>query len=578
METMLDDLSKVMTNPPDIWGEGALFAFSGMDGQTEAATGFVASLGADPCDLLIHTPRRRVLELRVGEQVKPRVITGDVISLKADDGELLMVWTSRHTMVADVPQGAEANLRFEDGTPAERTADRWLCTDDAAGDAVALARDGNRLALSFGRSGQQAQQRAEDGLRCDPAEHARKRLSAFEKLPKMDDPARARLLAKCFSVMKVNTLSAEGVIRQHWSTPDRVPHRDMWLWDSVFHSLGMNHFDEDLSWEFLKSILDCQQPDGRIPGQVGVAGKESLSTQPPLLAWGVWENYLTRGGTDALEYALPRLEAYVEWDCANRDSNGNGLLEWQIDSSPFCRSGESGLDNSPRFDEAVDLEAVDFSVFMAREMLFISRICGELGLEDKSAEWLRRSRRISAAVHDLLWSEQDGFYYDRKLDGELTGIKAVTGFLPLLLEDLPTGRARRLTGHLDDPDEFATALPVPSVAVSHPAFSTDMWRGPTWVNLNAMVVRGLRRHGLDEYADRIVDATIEHVRKYYEQYGVIFEFFDSTDRVPPPACDRKGPQRGHYNIREKFDSIRDYHWSAALTAEMLLSDEGDRKS
>lgn len=570
---MLNDLPEAMENPPDVWGEGALFAFSGMDGATDAASGFVATLGERPCDLLIHTPRPRVLELRVGEKVRPRLITGDVISLQTDDGELLMVWTSRHTLVADVPKSAETNLRFEDGTPAERTADRWLCTDKDAGDAVAMARDGERLALSLGRSRQQAQQRAEDGLRCDPGEHARKRLDAFGKLPTINDPDRARLLAKCFSVMRVNTLSAESVIRQHWSSPDRVPHRDMWLWDSVFHSLGMNRFDADLSWEFLKSMLDCRQPDGRIPGQVSVTGGESLSTQPPLLAWGVWENYLIRGGTDALEYALPRLEAYVEWDCANRDSNGNGLLEWRIDSSPLCRSGESGLDNSPRFDEAVDLEAVDFSVFIAMEMLFISRIAGELGLEDSSAEWLRRSRRVSAAVHDLLWSEQDGFYYDRKLSGEWAGVKAVTGFLPLLLDDLPTSRAERLAEHLDNAEEFATALPIPSVAVSHPEFSTDMWRGPTWVNLNAMIIRGLRMHAQHAHAERIASATIEHVGKYYQRYGVIFEFFDSTDRVPPPRCDRKGPNRDTYDIRAKFDSIRDYHWSAALTAEMLIDTE-----
>ncbi|MFW6065953.1 MAG: amylo-alpha-1,6-glucosidase [Planctomycetota bacterium] len=567
---MLNDLPKSLQNPPNVWGEGALFSFSGMDGGTEATTGFVATLGDRPCDLLIHTPRRRVLELPVGEQTRPQLITGDVIAMETPGGGPLMAWTSRHTLIADLPQNVEINLRFEDGTPAQRSGNRWVCVDDDAGDAVALARDGGRLALAFGKSAQQARQRAEDGLRADPAEHARKRLAAFEKLPTMDDPSRARLLAKCFSVMKVNTLSAEGVIQQHWSTPDRVPHRDMWLWDSVFHSLGMNRFDADLAWEFLKSMLDRQQPDGRIPGQVGVTGKESLSTQPPLLAWGVWENYRVRGGADALQYALPRLEAYIEWDCANRDSSGNGLLEWQIESNPLCRSGESGLDNSPRFDEGVDLEAVDFSVYVAREMRFISLIAAELGLQDRSAEWMRRSRRVSAAVHDLLWSEQDGFYYDRKLSGEWTGVKAVTGFLPLLLDDLPTDRAERLAEHLENAEEFATAFPAPSVAASHPDFSTDMWRGPTWVNLNAMVVRGLRAHGLYEHADRIVSATVEHVRKYYEQYGVIFEFFDSTDRVPPPECDRKGPQSGRYDIREKFDSIRDYHWSAALTAEMLL--------
>ncbi len=570
---MLDDILKDFPAAPNVWGEGALFAFSGMDGPTDAASMFVATLGEHPCDLLIHTPKQRVLELGLGGEARPRIIAGDVLGLQTDGGDLLMTFSCRHTIVADVPAGAEVRLKYADGTPAKQAAGTWVCYDDQADDAVALSLKGNRLALSFARSAQQAEQRAAEGLEIEPAAEAAKRLTAYRKLPAMSDPARARLLAKCFSVMRVNTLSAEGVMQQHWSTPDRVPHKDMWLWDSVFHSLGMNRFDAELSWEFLKSMLDCQLPDGRIPGQVGVGGNESLSTQPPLLAWGVWENYLALGRADTLEYALPRLEAYIEWDCANRDSTGNGLLEWQIESNPLCRSGESGLDNSPRFDEGADLEAVDFSVHAAREMHFMSLIAAELDLEDRATEWQRRGERVSAAVHDALWCDEDGFYYDRKPSGERTRIKAATGFLPLLLEDLPAGRAERLVEHLDNSDEFATAFPVASVAASHPEFSTDMWRGPTWVNLNAMIVRGLRAHGRHQHAARIASATMEHVGKYYQRYGVIFEYFDSVDRVPPPRCDRKGPSRGRYDIREKVDSIRDYHWSAALTAEMLLDSE-----
>ena len=32
----------------------------------------------------------------------------------------------------------------------------------------------------------------------------------------------------------------------------------MWLWDSVFHSFGMNRLFPKLSWDFLKSVLDTQ--------------------------------------------------------------------------------------------------------------------------------------------------------------------------------------------------------------------------------------------------------------------------------------------------------------------------------
>jgi len=44
---------------PAVWGEGALFAFSGLDGATCSASGFAATFAAAPYGLLFHTPRRR---------------------------------------------------------------------------------------------------------------------------------------------------------------------------------------------------------------------------------------------------------------------------------------------------------------------------------------------------------------------------------------------------------------------------------------------------------------------------------------------------------------------------------------
>ena len=39
----------------------------------------------------------------------------------------------------------------------------------------------------------------------------------------------------------------------------------MWLRNSVFHSLGMRHYDEKLAKEMIHSMFDLQQPDGLIP-------------------------------------------------------------------------------------------------------------------------------------------------------------------------------------------------------------------------------------------------------------------------------------------------------------------------
>ena len=122
-----------------------------------------------------------------------------------------------------------------------------------------------------------------------------RRLAFYAALPEGADDGETRFLRKCASVMKVNTLGPEGAIQRHWSTPDRIPHRFMWLWDSVFHSFAMNQVDPQSSWEFLMAMLEAQQSDGMIPHVKLVSGRTSEVTQPPLLAWGIWENHAALG-------------------------------------------------------------------------------------------------------------------------------------------------------------------------------------------------------------------------------------------------------------------------------------------
>jgi glycogen debranching enzyme len=557
-------------NLPDVWGEGALFAFSGIDGETNTSSGFVATYARDKYGLLFHTPRRRRLDIALAEGGTPRIALGDVYAAEASSGALVVAFSAWHTLVGALPRDAHLRLRFEDGADAEWWEPFWVSQDAQNHDALILVKRDGRFALAYGRSIDKASRRTEAGLELDPLDEAARRLAFYRDVPALESPATDRLLKKCLSVMKVNTLAPEGAIRQHWSTPDRVPHRDMWLWDSVFHSLAMNALSPELSWEFLESVLDTQRADGMIPHQANVNGRRSAITQPPLLAWGVWENYRALGDRSCLARALPCLEQYLEWDCAHRDRNGNGLLEWFIEADENCRSGESGMDNSPRFDAAVLLDAVDFSTFAARDMQYVALIADELDRSDEAYRWRLRAETLSAKIHVALWDKRDGFYYDRQMDGQLSQIRAASGFLPLLLTDIPPARVGRLIEVLLDTEHFNTAFPLPSVAVSEPTWSTDMWRGATWININYLIVEGLKRHGQADVARWLAEKTVATVHKYYERFGVLFEFYDAKDALPPLACDRKGPRQEPYDIRRKMDAIRDYHWTAALTALLLL--------
>jgi hypothetical protein len=579
-----DSLAFGWTNMPDIWGEGALFAFSGLDGETDTQSQFVATVGEVGYDLLIHTPSRRLVKLRTADFGKVRIATGDVLISETDGGEMMMTYAAWHTLIGYLPEDGEVALAFVDDELENRNGltlrtevlsdgGKLTITEDAGkGDVIALllALDHRSWTVAFGTNSAEATDRAVYALQLDQNLVAEERLKVYANLPELRDPSRARLLKKCLSVMKVNTLSAEASIGQTWSTPDRVPHRAMWLWDSVFHSFAMNRIHADTSWMFLQSVLETQQEDGMIPHMSRADGTVSPITQPPILAWGVWENFrYTKRWTD-LAYALPRLERYMEWILTHRDNNQNGLLEWMIEGNPLCRSGESGMDNSPRFDEAAQLDAVDFSSYAAADMSYMSLIAEQLGDNERSLLWSRRSAAMSASIHSKLWDEEDGFYYDLAMNGSLSKVKAVSSFMPMLLEDLQETRTERLLAMLHDPQHFGTALPVPSTAVSEATYSTDMWRGPVWISTNYLIIMGLRKQGKEEEANKLAERTIAAVQFWYERHGVIFEYFDAEDKTSPPECSRKGPPLQQYDIRRKIDVIRDFHWSAALTACLLL--------
>ncbi len=565
---MLADLLSQFTNLPDVWGECAIFAFSGMDGPTHTRSGFVMTFAAQPYGLLVHTPQRRAVLLHQAQPGKVLAATGDVLVVESGVGELALAYAAWHTLVGLLPPGARIGISAEDGALVEAQTAGWVSVSSDGADALALCWRGERIALAFGFTREEALDRAESGLQISLEAVIQDRLAPYRK-QLLNDPLRDRLLKKCLSVMRVNTLAAEGAILQSWSTPDRVPHRHMWLWDTVFHSLAMNRVDARLSWHSLKSVLDAQLPDGMIPHMITAAGWTSAITQPPLLAWGVWENYSVLRDREVLAEALPRLEKYLDWDLNQRDRNSNGLLEWFIEGDVNCRSGESGLDNSPRFDRALLMDAVDFSTFAALDMEYLSRIARELGDMECAARWQDRASALSRAIHTELWDAADGFYYDRTLDGEVVRVRAASGFLPLLLADIPDEHVACLVHALQDPAQFNTAFPIPSVAADHPAWSTDMWRGATWVNLNYLISQGLARQGRGVEARWLAEKTVRFVNRYYCEYGVLFEFFDSKDERPPLACDRKGQRREPYDIRRKMDSIRDYHWTAALTACIL---------
>lgn len=277
----------------------------------------------------------------------------------------------------------------------------------------------------------------------------------------------------------------------------------IYQWDSSFIALfgryGARLFPV---MPTLDNFYARQRPDGYIQrvysetdgAEVGEPSPAEPLVNPPLFSWVEWEYHRFSGDDSRLAAVLPTLEAYHAWLRDNVESHTVPGLYRQSDLG-------SGMDNTPRGDVAAGAW-IDMSAQQALAALYLSRIAGALGQADKQALWQKEHDDLAALIDATLWSEADGFYYDRTGSGALAGVKHIGGLWPLLAEVGDGARAERLVGHLEDPAEFKRRHVYPSLAASDPAYDPEghYWRGSVWAPTNYMTITGLARRGYTEVA------------------------------------------------------------------------------
>jgi glycogen debranching enzyme len=351
---------------------------------------------------------------------------------------------------------------------------------------------------------------------------------------------------KAVSVLRGNTESAVGQIKFMWTTPDRAPHRFMWLWDSGFHGLGLRYFNPEAAQAALQAILCVQQEDGFIPHVVYPDGSSKI-TQPPILGWCTWEVYETTGDQDFLRYCYPHLRKFVEWFFKNRDENKNGLYEWV--------NYDESMDNSPRFDNCLKMDAVDLNCFLVNDLRYLSRIAKELKRPQEEIDsFVDKATSISEKTNELLWCREDSFYYDKTLDGKFIKSKAVSGLLPLFAKVAAAEEAAQLLPQVLDETEWFTAIPFPSLSLKDKDYDLNMWRGGTWINYSYFIYRGLINYGKLQESRETARRVINAITKGYCSGGTIYEYYDPNGQVHPDRLPRK----------KTVGCIHEFGWSSAL--------------
>lgn len=326
-----------------------------------------------------------------------------------------------------------------------------------------------------------------------------------------------------------------GVLRGPFTSAARLSYGSQWWWDQAFHAVILRHRrDPRLTYAEFENFWRAQQPDGSIVGALRFTlddiaqhhaqfYRQTMKMQPPVIGAVLpllrehpgWPRDLARWHAALSRHAAWHLRP-------DRDTDRDGLAEYHhnIESSgdQNQRWDSQKLDPTKTIDHLRPTESVDDNVWLALLWQSLAEMAQQLGRARQARAQARRAQRLWTLIEERMWDDRDGFYYD--LDGRShrkIRVKTPYGFMPLLWPGCRRDRAERLVReHLLNPRQFWCRYPLPSVSLDDPTFDpVDMWRGPTWVNVNWLVVQGLKRQGFLPQAIALARQTIELVGPRY---------------------------------------------------------------
>lgn len=349
---------------------------------------------------------------------------------------------------------------------------------------------------------------------------------------------------------------------------DRYPHQ--WLWDSCFHCICNSHVDIDLAKAELTTLLKRQEDDGFVPHmsyweiqkfsmldkivQRYYKNKKTSSlTQTPVIPQALETIQKKDKSSTFIKPILSKVARYYDYLYENRcfkDEDQPALLN-------IIHSWESGVDNSPVYDAALGIKGKFLTLkwmrsllkqlkvlkqcnwdienikkrnfFLYKDLLFnctyiqgcriISNLCNENGMKERSSQFSTRAKKMEKALIDNCWNDNSGFFFGLYGDDNaMDSVKSALGFIPLILDGLSPKISHTLVEeHLLEEEEFWAKYPVPSVSLDESSYTEKgllLWRGPTWININWFIIKGLKKHGFENVAAELSAKTFELVDKF----------------------------------------------------------------
>lgn len=354
----------------------------------------------------------------------------------------------------------------------------------------------------------------------------------FASAPQVEEEYRAQYYYAWW-IMRAGLISTRFYTTREAMTPSMIHYVGVWQWDAFFHALAYRHVEKHLAQDQIRIVLDHQREDGMIPDAIHDEGTvtrlnfpvDADVTKPPLIAWAAYKLYEMDGDREFLDEIYEPIVRWNNWWFEQNDTDGNGLCEYQ---HPFS----SGLDDSPLWDEGMPVEAPDLNTYLYLQQESLAKIAGVLGNDDDAALWRGRAESMVRRLMEIAWDKESGFFWARR-NGSRVNVRTPFNLFPLITGQMPSEITDRLVTHLTDERQFWTRYPVATVAMDDPTYTPGkMWRGPTWVNVNYLLIEGLQRSGYTDLARELRRRTLDLINSRDD----IYEYYDPVSGENPPSA------------------------------------------
>lgn len=254
----------------------------------------------------------------------------------------------------------------------------------------------------------------------------------------------------------------------------------------------------------------------------------------PILSWAEMESFQLTADTSRLRMVWePLIHYFAALKKYLRQGNGLFVTDW------------AQMDNTPRNKYLMyGGTAVDISAEMALFARNLSEMAKILNKEFEERLYQKEAVEISRIINEIMWHEEDQFYYDLTLTEDYIPYKTVGGFWPLIAGVADQEKAKALVNELENENTFNRIHRVPTLSAEAPGYSPlgGYWCGSVWAPTNTMVIRGLERYGYYNLAREIANNHLKNVVTVYNKTGTIWENYapDSVTAGQPARRDFVG--------------------------------------